>query len=400
MMKNVYMRLLLICCVLFYLIPGANMGSESLEDVPLVSEEADEEQSSEDTSTGGEKRFRTADRSYGSIDLSELSIEGKQYLGLTDDVKPILRNVDADLIIVEFLSVYCPSCQMQAPVFNQLHFEVQKDSSLKARAKMMGIGVGNNGREVDYFREIKGIEFPVLPDPKFEIYERLVDSMRTPYTIMLRRDKDGELILVDSHMGLVESYEPYLDEVRLVMQYDENMIKLKQAEALAGKAVRRTELMVSGKELMEKVQESMIRASDDQNIDVILKPIPLRVTPENPETPEVYEGRSENEKYFAVVVNRESVCDICHAIQFIYVFDENGNIADFEPIHLTKYGNKKWSEKDIAEMRQRIVGRSILHPVNFDFDSEVDAVSSATITSAVIFQSLTKSREIFRFVIK
>ena len=184
------------------------------------------------------------------------------------------------------------------------------------------------------------------------------------------------------------------------MQYTEDMIGLKQAEESTGTAFKRTKLRLSGVELMAKVRESMIRASEDENIDVTPKPVPLRVTPEKPETPIVYEGRSENEKYFAVVVNRESVCDICHAIQFIYVFDENGNIADFEPIHLTKYGNKKWSEKDIAEMRQRIVGRSILHPVNFDFDSEVDAVSSATITSAVIFQSLTKSREIFRFVIK
>ena len=119
-----------------------------------------------------------------------------------------------------------------------------------------------------------------------------------------------------------------------------------------------------------------------------------------PENPQAYEGKSKNARYFAVVVNRESVCDICHAIQFIYVFDEKGDVIDFEPIYLTKYGNKEWNDKEIEKMRKRIVGRSVLHPVNFDFDPEVDAVTSATITSTMIFKALANAREIFRFVIK
>ena len=37
---------------------------------------------------------------------------------------------------------------------------------------------------------------------------------------------------------------------------------------------------------------------------------------------------------------------------------------------------------------------------SLDFDVDVDAVTSATITSAVIFQTLSQGREIYRFVIK
>jgi hypothetical protein len=101
-----------------------------------------------------------------------------------------------------------------------------------------------------------------------------------------------------------------------------------------------------------------------------------------------------------VVVNRESVCDICHPIQFIYIFDEEGKILDFEPIYLTKYGNEKWNQRDIVGMRRRIVGKSALQPADFDFEPEVDAVTSATMTSAAIFQALANSREIYRLVIK
>ena len=334
------------------------------------------------------------DTGFGGIDLSVLSILDKEHLGLGNDVRPILKNIDAELIILEFMSVYCPSCQMQAPIFNQLHSEIGKDSTLQSRVKMLGIGVGNNPKEVSLFREDREVAFPILPDPKFVVYERLANSMRTPYTLMLRKDAKGNLIFVGSHMGLIRSYESYLAEIKAVMEYSEDSLKQKQGEKLAADAAEKTELKLSGEELMAKVREAMIRASGDESISIETKAVPEK------EAPEVYEGKSEQEKYFAVVVNRESVCDICHAIQFIYVFNEKGEVVEFEPIHLTKYGNKVWSEKDIEKIRKRVVGKNVLQPISFDFDPEVDAVTSATITSAVIFKALAEGREIFRFVTK
>jgi hypothetical protein len=59
-----------------------------------------------------------------------------------------------------------------------------------------------------------------------------------------------------------------------------------------------------------------------------------------PDSPEVYEGISEHGRYFAVVVNSSSGCDICHGAQFIYVIDETSKVVHFESIYLTKRGNK------------------------------------------------------------
>ena len=350
----------------------------------------DEKQNGSDDETG-----------FGSINLLEFSAEEKEYLGLKDGIDPILANANADLIILEFLSVYCPSCQMQAPIFNQLYSAIEKDSALGDKVKMIGIGVGNNHKEVERFKESRDVLFPILPDAKFEVYERLANSMRTPYTLALKRDSSGSLIMVNSHIGIIRSYESYLEEIKMVMLYDEDMVKLKQSEAQTGLIVEKTELKLSGEELLAKVKDSMIRASGDENISIAPKEISLapKLVPAR-EAPQVYEGISGQSKFFGFVVSRESVCDICHAIQFIYVLDEKGKIVGFDPIHLTKYGNRAWDEKDIEKMRRRIVGRSVLQPVDLDFDPEIDAVSSATITSAVIFHALTRGRELFRFVTK
>jgi hypothetical protein len=87
-------------------------------------------------------------------------------------------------------------------------------------------------------------------------------------------------------------------------------------------------------------------------------------------------------------------CDVCHETHFIYTFEADGKILQFIPLRLSKYGNEDWDEADIAKMRLRIVGRYIYHP--FAFKAKVDAVTSATITSASIFKGLSEGQRIFR----
>lgn len=381
--------MLLVCCAFFYLLSVVSAGSEKEQSQKTVA----------DASSGVQEDVEPDNNTYKGVDLSELSSKGKQYLGLTDEAKPILKNVNADLIIVEFLNVYCPSCRTQAAVLNQLYSEIQKNPNLMPKVKIMGIGAGNDRKETEQFKKEREIAFPILPDPKFEAYEKLAISRRTPYTVMLKRGKSGNLMQVDSHAGVIKSYKSYLDKIKTVMGYSEDMLKLKQAQSQIDAVTEKTELRLSGTKLMPMVRESMRRASKDDDITIAPVRIPIRIT-EMPQSPEVFEGKSKNKRYFAVTVNRESICHTCDPIQFIYVFDEEGEILDFEPIHLAKDEKREWDEKDTEKMRRRIVGRSVLHPMNFDFDSEVDAVTSATMTSAAIFQALSKSREIFRFVIK
>jgi len=111
----------------------------------------------------------------------------------------------------------------------------------------------------------------------------------------------------------------------------------------------------------------------------------------------IYVGKAqahEQEKQlFAKVVGRPPVCDICHDIHFIYIFDEEGKVINLIPLHLPKHANRPWDEDDIEKMKSRIIGRSLLEA--FQFDRDVDAVSGATITSVIIFDSLNKGKSIY-----
>ena len=70
--------------------------------------------------------------------------------------------------------------------------------------------------------------------------------------------------------------------------------------------------------------------------------------------------------------------------------------SDFllSPLQLPKYGNVLWDEADVAKMRERVVDKYVYQ--SFVFDVKVDAVTSATIISAVIFESLKESLPLFK----
>ena len=91
--------------------------------------------------TGEEARNITelGDTGFESVDISELPEADKQYLGLRDHVKPILANVDADLIIFEFMNIYCHNCKVQAIMLNKLHIAIENDPVLRSRAKIVSI---------------------------------------------------------------------------------------------------------------------------------------------------------------------------------------------------------------------------------------------------------------------
>ena len=96
------------------------------------------------------------------------------------------------------------------------------------------------------------------------------------------------------------------------------------------------------------------------------------------------------ERVFAEVVSRPSVCDVCHDVHFLYVFDSEGKVIRFVPLQLTKLDNVLWDDAVLEKMRERIVGRYLSTPLIFD--PKVDAVSSATMSSALIFDSLSKAK--------
>ena len=68
--------------------------------------------------------------------------------------------------------------------------------------------------------------------------------------------------------------------------------------------------------------------------------------------------------------------------------DEAGQVVNFTPIIVTKYENELINGEEADFLRHRVRGRSIREPVVFD--SKVDAISQATMSSELIFDTMRR----------
>jgi hypothetical protein len=313
-----------------------------------------------------------------------LSKGERLYLGIPQKTKFSFREIKGDLILVELISVYCVNCQRQAPIFTQLYSSIEKDPKLKGKVKMIGIAAGNTLGEVDTFKKVYQIPYPIFSDPKFDAHMS-VGGPRTPFTIWVRKDAQGNGMVVSTHLGLTKSAENVLAETRAVLQYNLALLKPKKGVIYEGDALKPP---LTEEELLKKIRKGM-EGSGGKVLQI--EKITLK------EGDSVYAGKvdwgTHQENLFSKLASRRAVCDICHDTFFIYTFDSTGKVVDIDPVQLTKIDNLNWTEEDVNKLKSRTIGKSILKP--FSFDTRVDSISGATITAVLIFDSLDKAKEIF-----
>ena len=99
-----------------------------------------------------------------------------------------------------------------------------------------------------------------------------------------------------------------------------------------------------------------------------------------------------------MVAGRAKVCNVCHDIFFIVVFDDGGLVVNLAPIIITKYKNVEFDANDVAFLKSRVVGRLLSREIVFD--PTVDAVSTATMSSALVFDTLRRLRETWAGMVK
>jgi thiol-disulfide isomerase/thioredoxin len=313
-----------------------------------------------------------------------LSKEEQAYLGIPKKKSFSFQEIQGNLILVEFISTYCISCQRQAPIFNNLYTSIENDPKLKEKVKIIAIAAGNNIREVETFRKDYKVPYPILTDLKFDAHTA-VGSPRTPYSIWVRRDDQGKSVVVSTHLGLFDLVKNALDETRAVFQYPLALLKPKAGAIYEGDALNPP---LPEKELMAKAREGM-EASGGKVLRI--KKITLK------DGDWIYIGKVNfgtlQENLFSKLASRRAVCDICHDTFFIYTFNETGKVIDIVPIQLTKIGNLEWTDEDVKRLKSQTVGKSILK--SFTFDPKVDSVSGATITAVLVFDSLDKAKEVY-----
>jgi len=312
-----------------------------------------------------------------------LSKGEQNYLGIPQKKTFSFKEIRGNLILIEFISTYCVSCQRQAPIFNELYSSIEKDPRLKGKVKMIGVAAGNSLKEVEDYKKEYKVPYPIISDSKFDAHTA-VGSPRTPFSIWVRKDTQGKCIVVSTHLGLMD-LKSATEETKAVLQYNLALLKPKKGIIYEGDALMppltEEELMAKAREGMESTGGKVLK----------IEKISLK------DGDWIYLGKvdfgTSQKNLFSKLASRRAVCDICHDTFFIYTFDSGGKVIDIVPIQLTKVGNLNWTEEDIKKMKTRTIGRSILSP--FTFDPGVDSVSGATITAVLIFDSLDKAKEIF-----
>lgn len=146
------------------------------------------------------------------ITLSVPEVQTHQdYLGIPKDKKTFhIPEIKAEVVLIEIFSMYCPYCQQDAPVVNELYNKIAQDEKLKNNIKLIGIGAGNSPFEVDFFQKTYHVNFPLFPDGEFFIH-KMLGGVRTPYFIGVKINKDGTHTVFYSKRGAIEDASKFLN---------------------------------------------------------------------------------------------------------------------------------------------------------------------------------------------
>lgn len=432
------------------------------------------------------------------------------YLRIDPDKAFSLSDLEQDIIIIEFLNVYCHTCRLQVAIFNDMFDAIEQDPHLRGRVCMIGIAVGNTPEEIRDFVKTYRTRYPILSDRDKVIFKKTGNVQGTPHTYILRRE--DQRYIIDYHAGGVSSKDRYLDTVKFALRG--SFVGTTPGNRVAPFALRTPSGTIDDGQLagrrailyfpsdkvypvkndtrnrgnQVRIFTQIARMYPDVAVLVFQYPgfsLPRGMTSANfyagdpvdppaveqfrsSDGPVVYfvnqygriafkdegmtlynaeaiiKGRGEykpvinmaqkdiigliqehcgawggktaaiekevldngNDVYvvtmeprrdgvffFARLESRPSLCDICHDSHFVYILDQDGIIRDFFPLQLTKLGNVPWTREDTAKTRDRIAGKSIFS--DFPFDPKADAVTTATMSSSLIYEALNNGKNVF-----
>lgn len=135
--------------------------------------------------------------------------EAAKYLGVKGDTFTI-PSIQAEIVIIQIFSMYCPHCQREAPVVNQLFDIIEK--KYHDQIKLIAIGAGNSDYEVAYFQKKYGTRFPLFSDVDFGLH-KIFGEVRTPYFIAIKIEKNGSHRVIYSKLGSFGEPEEFLNQI-------------------------------------------------------------------------------------------------------------------------------------------------------------------------------------------
>ena len=141
----------------------------------------------------------------------ELSAEHRTHLGFAGPAPRHLSEIRAKTVILVAFSMYCPHCQREAPVLNELNALIQS-RGLADDVKLIGVGIGNSDFEVQVFRDKYATTFPLFSDPDFTVNKE-IGEVGTPFFYVLAMDpQKKEIRVAKTLLGRMKSAETFLDQ--------------------------------------------------------------------------------------------------------------------------------------------------------------------------------------------
>lgn len=140
--------------------------------------------------------------------------EHRNYLGLKGEPGDsfTFNDIDADVLLIELFSMYCPFCQQEAPLVNKLYEAMNDISRPDLKVKIIGLGAKNSEFEVDHFRKTFQVNFPLFPDPELFLYNTL-KGKGTPFFIGCKKNGDNSFTVVLRQAGGFHQSEDFLHEL-------------------------------------------------------------------------------------------------------------------------------------------------------------------------------------------
>jgi hypothetical protein len=322
-----------------------------------------------------------------------LSAADAAYLGVTEKIGREgffrVEDVWGDVLVLELFNRFCFGCRQGAPVVNRAYELTASDPALSRAVRFVGVGVGNGRKTVEEFRREFDVPFPLLPDPFFSILDALGNPGGTPLTMIFRRTGGG-FLLVRSRLGPLDSAENFVGEIREIVNGDvRKIISGAKPVELAPWVEKELAVPLKENEIETLVLESMDRAGYGS---VGLYGVNL------PDGERVFIGESGRGKAFSRIISRLPVCDVCHPVHFILTVSAGGKVVDLGVISAAGYWNRPWTDREVERMRQNILGLPV--DGRREFDPALDAVTSATISSALIFDSVWRTAPVYEYLKK
>ena len=290
-----------------------------------------------------------------------------------------ISEIDTNFLIIEFFNKSCVPCQRQVREMEAYYKMISTEASTP-KLRVLAVAVGNKAKYLGRYRKKRGLSYPIATDPEFEQWKRMGEPGKTPFIVFLRKDPNG-WVLHGMHFGIHNK-----DELE---KLGENLLSgspppVENEGETPDWLARHLEMPLSETQLASMAQALLKKAAGKQlDTETVILGNGMRLF----RATDPASGKT----FYARPASRPPVCEVCHAVHFMYAFDEMGTVLAYESIHVTKYGNIELNDNENEHLDRQLNGRKL---ATLDFDPDVDAVTQATMSTALIFDEIRRTREI------